>query len=1278
MGVCSSSKNKNNSAEKLDENYKKNRTDIKDENKKKNQYKNSNKIKKKKKKSSNNININNDNDNEFNSIEIKKTNPDSNDKKFDKKESIKNDDFIENKIDNELENQRINFDLEDKKSDNFENYNKNKTYNNIENNKFYNNIETNKPQNNEENNELYNNNENNELNNNNEENNKLNNNEESNKLNNNEESNKLTNNEESNQFCIFEENKNLHNNTENNKLYNNPKNNKIHNNIETNGNETPLDNKNSGKEKLYINVNYEIKNNLNQKEKIYTNEETPAGFNNNNNQLKNIPLNKKKNDENKRDFDFNDKYDTPSSYYEEKKLNNPQLNEIKKNKDEEENEDKEEYFYKKNSSIIEQDSIENEEEEKKDIDEIDFENKIKNEKYDTPENYNKNNNQLQNIVINNKNDENEEKLVFNGKYDTPQDIYQNKLNNLALNQIKNKQKDNQNFIDNKYKSQIIINDENCNKKNKKLINISQKIDFNEIKKMSMKLLDITPAIFWIDKEIKNKENPKNKKIIETFFQKPVNAFDNLNDAFLLIKKNKFTFIYILISGKLYQNYLDMLQKEINKIYCIPITIIFTSDYFKKTLLQKQKNTTDILISKNTFNSINDNFYNLGGVCDNLNDVIIFIRNFNNILENLIKNRQEIKNTEDIDYSNCFVFEYVDNIDKLILPSIYNELDELSNINDNEIDEFNKFFIENHYIKKYDNLMLPLLKFTHVPYEIISKFWIRSYTIESTFYKKLNNQLMLNSLDNYNPFIKMMYKGLQLKSFNLCSNCELYRIALVNNNEIELLKDYFKKKVNNLPSSIFFCKAFLSFSKIKSKTYEFLNKNKQKINENKIPVLFVVNNFEKNFNFSDPISSNADLTNLSYFPEKQEVLFFPFSSFTVEKLAEEKINNINIKVIYLDYLGKYKNQIEEVLIEEPNIKNIIHEMIINKESPFIKEFIKFDFVPEIEKKIDQKVENKIIEINKEKQNKLINDSENEIFEEIKIENFKVLNNYEKLKCCIIILLNDERICSSTFNSNIEIYNKSTFNTEIKIEAHKNNINHIFQSKNNNIISSSIDKTIAITKIFPDNSYKIQQILSNHSSYVFKCIELNNEKLVSCSDDFSLIFWEKTNNIYSNIYSFKNYNKIYDILETKNNEIALAQFYDKSLLFLDMNDKSSSKTISNIDLTGWNNSLLMLNDRTLIVGGHNFIYVIDTLKYELVNKHEIKGNIWSLCKLSEFSVLSGDNYGNLVQWKISSNKIKLYSKMDGIHDKIITSVINLGDNKIASCDGERIKILNDLNI
>ena len=996
--------------------------------------------------------------------------------------------------------------------------------------------------------------------------------------------------------------------------------------------DTPDDfNKNKKLQNVPIKKNRENEDEINLKNKKY---DTPADFNKNN-KLQNVPLNKNNKDED--DYHFSKKFETPADFYEKKKLKNDPI--------------------KKNNNENDENEI-----------------NMKNKKYDTPAGFNKNN-KLQNVPLN-KNKYNNENEDF---FETRSDFYENKkINNVQLNQIKNDNKKNI-FFDNKYKSQLNINDENFNKINQKIIDSSEKVNLNDVKKMQINLLDITSGIFWIDEKINKKENKNYIKIFEIYFQKNVNAFDNLNDAFYLIKKYKFTYIYILISGKLYQEYLNMLQKEINNIYCIPITIIFTSEYFKKTLLQKQKNTTKILITKNTFNLINDSFYNLGGVWDNLNDIMFFIKSFNSKLENLKFNRKEIKNTNDIDYSNCFVFEYVDNIDKLILPSIFNELDELTNLNDNEIDEFNRFFIENHYIKNYDNLMLPLLEFTHVPYEIISKFWIRSYTIESTFYKKLNNQLMLNSFEDYSPFVKMMYKGLQLKSFNLCCNCELFRIALVNKYEIDLLKDYFKKKVNNLPSSIFFCKAFLSFSKNKSKSLEFLTKNKNKINENKVPVLFIVNNFEKNFNFSEPLSSNADLSFLSFFPKEQEVLFFPFSSFTVEKLLDEKINDVNVKVIYLDYLGKYKNQIDEVLNEDSNIKNTIHQMIVNNESPFVKECVNFNLVPEIEKKFDKKLESKIVEIKKEKKNKFFNDSysENEIIENIKIENFKEINNFEKLKCCIIILLNDKRICSSTNNSNIEIYNEISFKTEISIKAHKNNINHIFQAKNNNIISSSIDKTICITKIFPDNSYTIEQTLSSHLSYVFKCIELRDENLVSCSDDFSLIFWEKHKN-YSKIYTYKNYNKIYDILEVKKNEIVLAQFYDKSLLFLNVNDKSSNKIVSNVDLTGWNNSLFMLNG-TLIVGGHNFIYAVDVSKYEILGKHELKGNVWSVCKLTEFSVLSGDNYGNIIQWKISSNNVELVSEMKNVHDKLITSVVNLGENKIASCDGERIKIylLSDFN-
>ena len=91
-------------------------------------------------------------------------------------------------------------------------------------------------------------------------------------------------------------------------------------------------------------------------------------------------------------------------------------------------------------------------------------------------------------------------------------------------------------------------------------------------------------------------------------------------------------------------------------------------------------------------------------------------------------------------------------------------------------------------------------------------------------------------------------------------------------------------------------------KNKSKSLEILNKNKNNINEEKVPVLFIVNNFQKNFKIFVPLSSNADFIYLSFYPKEKKSFIFSF-----------------IKVIYLDYLRKYKNQIDEVLNEDFNIK-----------------------------------------------------------------------------------------------------------------------------------------------------------------------------------------------------------------------------------------------------------------------------------------------------------------------------------------------------------------------
>ena len=51
------------------------------------------------------------------------------------------------------------------------------------------------------------------------------------------------------------------------------------------------------------------------------------------------------------------------------------------------------------------------------------------------------------------------------------------------------------------------------------------------------------------------------------------------------------------------------------------------------------------------------------------------------------------------------------------------------------------------------------------------------------------------------------------------------------------------------------------------------------------------------------------------------------------------------------------------------------------------------------------------------------------------------------------------------------------------------------------------------------------------------------------------------------------------------------------------------------------------------------------------------------------LTGDNNGNLIQWKYENKNISLYSKKEKIHNKFIISLSKYDNNKIISCSNER---------
>ena len=272
-----------------------------------------------------------------------------------------------------------------------------------------------------------------------------------------------------------------------------------------------------------------------------------------------------------------------------------------------------------------------------------------------------------------------------------------------------------------------------------------------------------------------------------------------------------------------------------------------------------------------------------------------------------------------DYSNALTFEIIDNtnIERLIFPSIYGSIQMRENIIDDEdINDFNDILIQRHDFTKngISELITLYRKIRKIPLEILAKYWIRYYTSESSFYSLMNLQFMKNKYDDYEPFVKILYKGLENGFLESKNDEVLYRCQLISKTEF----DQIVKAIKNNKKIQIYSRAFLSFSLNEKKSEHFLKQETKDL----IPIKFKIKPKKE----GEIFSSNADIRNFSVYNE-EEVLFFPFSSFIIEDgIEEKKINNINARIIYLNYLGTYEKEIKlkmcETLDKNINIEDII--------------------------------------------------------------------------------------------------------------------------------------------------------------------------------------------------------------------------------------------------------------------------------------------------------------------------------------------------------------------
>ena len=353
-------------------------------------------------------------------------------------------------------------------------------------------------------------------------------------------------------------------------------------------------------------------------------------------------------------------------------------------------------------------------------------------------------------------------------------------------------------------------------------------------------------VIWIDANIDNYENSEYTKELSKINSLKLKLFKKVNEAIIYIKSIKFKETKIIISGRLYSDFVKAFKNNIIDIYTIIKIIVFTSN--EQGFLKYNKN----------FYNNDNKFYNYGGIAISFEQIKEFLN-----IDNKKKEKGHLIFSEKIPNINDdqLIFEYIDNKQKLLLPLFFKTL--FDNISNEDIEKYNKFLFK-EYAKEnpeYKELLISITSISNIPKEVLSKYYVRLLSIVGNFIYDLNNDLSLNQKEKYLPFIQILYEGIKLNSLPLSSDNQLYFGTYIIKNEIYRIKDNLNKKIKGFSKVILFSKSFLFFTKNENKAKEHINiKEKDK---NSTKVLFVL---ERDENLDYIISTHADLKKIDYYHE----------------------------------------------------------------------------------------------------------------------------------------------------------------------------------------------------------------------------------------------------------------------------------------------------------------------------------------------------------------------------------------------------------------------------
>ena len=733
-------------------------------------------------------------------------------------------------------------------------------------------------------------------------------------------------------------------------------------------------------------------------------------------------------------------------------------------------------------------------------------------------------------------------------------------------------------------------------------------------------------IIWIDYSINNNENKEYQKKLKVLL--PFKGFNSIEDGLKEILNIKFKRVILILSKRMFNDFILLFNQEKNKIFCCLNILVFTVAS-KKYLVEEICDNNKDISSGYIFEKTN--------IFENINQIIDFIKKEKEGKINNFEHFEMIENNNEMLYDeDSGNFEKIEYLEELILPIYFHKI--IEPITLEEIHNFN-YYLLNSFGRDGSQIKKIISQFENIaemPIEIICKYWMRAYTIEKgKFYAILNNGLKAKKFKLFLPYIKMMYEGIKRKVFNSSINEKLYSGGYIYDTELEKLKN----NLNNNIKVIYYFKSFKSFSKNLNKAKNFIKPGRN----GSTSLLFTLENHNNNI---DGVS-NADIKEFSYFPNEEEVLFFPFSSFEVEKIENVDEGERKYVNIILKYLGK-------------NIPNIKHNIF--------KDLPKTEFGKDItEMGLIKYKFNKFYEVEKElsvggtTNCLLIFEKKKVLFSMGKIlrlddinENKKILEiNIHQKEITDLFKINNDTFISSSKDAKINITklinNFASFNLIITIKFHSDEVNQTIKLQRENMYAScSNDKKINIWnyELEKEISPRIKNILMN-STEVLSIFELQNYNIISIDKKGYLKFWEFKDNNYNVVKTLRGFkNILHNCMQSLNEEI-ISVATKKVIFLIDINTKIKIKRFL-LDYNSY--SIGYLNDSIFLGLKHNinscllFEYNIEK-KYEEFNfdcigkGRDLCSEISFICPIDEKTIVTINKLNKIKVWKLIDKKPKL---------------------------------------